>query len=181
MMRPRMSAVLRPIPPPASPPTLRIPDWPLPTYRYVPGLNPHPIKDPEGSMVDQPDPPAWDAATDWTSDRAYLHGCDLFDHRYLWEAHETWEGTWLQVPQDNPYRTLLQALIQVAASMLKRHMGQSGASRRLYSRSRTRLKTLLDQAGPSFMGLDLPELIARIDHHQQTGEWPTLPLAFPRP
>jgi hypothetical protein len=171
--------VLEPIPAPAHPPPLRLADWALPPYRFVPGLNAHPLRDPEGSMFEHPEPPPWDSAAPWTADRSYLRGCDLFDHRFVWEAHETWEGTWLQVPADDPYRDLLQALIQAAAAVLKGHMGHARASNSLHGRCRGRLESVLARTGPQFCGLDLPTLIERLDDYQRTRAWPTLPLTLP--
>jgi hypothetical protein len=176
-----MREALRPIPSPSRPISCRAAERALPPYRYVPGLNAHPFRDPNGSMVNHPKPDHWDASISWELDIAYLHGCDLFDNRYLWEAHETWEGIWHQVPKTDPYRDLLQGLIQAAAAVLKQHMDFARASATLHERCRARFEAVVTRTGPNFRGLDLTELMDRLERHRQRGEWPTLPLQWPTP
>src|SRR5262245_24662541 len=43
-----------------------------------------------------------------------LCGIALFNVRQFWEAHEVWEGIWLNHPEDG--RFFIQALIQLAAA-----------------------------------------------------------------
>ena len=82
------------------------------------------------------------------------YAADLFDHRYLWEAHEVWEAVWKDTPK-GPEREHLQGLIQAAAYLLKRHMGHSaprllGASRRrLQGHSDVLRDQLLEDGWPS--------------------------------
>ena len=87
-------------------------DFAFPSYRYVPGLNPHPLRHEGGHRSPRP------AARE----EALLYARDLFDHRYLWEAHEVWEALW-EDTAPGPERQVLQGLIQAAAFLLKRHMG----------------------------------------------------------
>jgi len=127
-------------------------------------------------MADHNDPPKWNVGDHWTEDEGYLRGCDLFDHRYLWEAHEAWEGVWHQVPQSDAYRDLLQSLIQGAASILKAHMSTDGGAARLHERSVGRLEQIIAITGPHFKGLDLPIFIERLNRFHADGTWPTLPF-----
>ncbi|MGH8654417.1 MAG: hypothetical protein ACREYE_20620 [Gammaproteobacteria bacterium] len=62
----------------------------FPAYRFVPGRNPHPLRDPKGhsygasrAMATRFEPSQWRTSTD------YLYGVDLFNYCYWWEAHET--------------------------------------------------------------------------------------------
>ena len=145
------------IPPPPTDPPRRVPSRALPAYRFVPGLQPHPLKHPDGHMAHETSPPqAWSPQTPWSEDVDYLYGCDLFDHRYLWEAHEVWEGIWRQVPTSSALRSLLQGLIQSAAAILKAHVQQDEGAARLHQRSRDRLLAISHEEGRHFHGLDLP-------------------------
>ena len=76
--------VARPIPPPDHPLPRRRPELPLPAYRYVPGLHPHPFRDADGHRHrhghDWP-APLWTPEGDWRIDAPWLHGLDLFDQR----------------------------------------------------------------------------------------------------
>ena len=168
---------MTPIPPPEPPPPLRIPDWPLPEYRYVPGLHPHPFRHPSGhSYTDgsAPDHPSWSPDTPWKSDRAYLRGMDLFDQRYFWESHELWEGVWQQMPRDSTYALLLQSLIQSGAYCLKVHVNDHVIADRLLARVSQRLALVITREGPVYRGLHLPTLMDRLRAFPTEGSWPTL-------
>jgi predicted metal-dependent hydrolase len=138
----------------------------------VPGLLPHPLRGghqhsallPEGPRVGLP----------WEEDLHYLHGLDLFDQRYVWEAHEVWEGRWRQEPRDSSAHQGLQGLIQVAAALLKAHCGQPAPARALAERGLARLEGLPLEPGGRWKGLELKSL--REDVHQCLlgGPWPLL-------
>jgi predicted metal-dependent hydrolase len=130
-------------------------------------------------MADCPDPPTWDPSSQWHQDEGYLRGCDFFDQRYLWEAHEAWEGVWHQVPDTHPYRLLLQALIQAAAGVLKAHVRHEAGAARLHARSCAKLQSVIDMEESTYRGLDLAELIRRLEAFHAGGAWPTLPGARP--
>ena len=53
----------------------------------------------------------------------WLYGVDLFNRFYFWEAHEAWEGLWAVAERHGAPSLLLQGLIQIAAALLKTHMG----------------------------------------------------------
>lgn len=162
------------LPPPESPPERLLPGLPLPPYRYVPGVHPHPFRhegghDHEG-RIDWGQPPVVESG--WAHNRRYLHGLDLFNHRFYWESHEVWEAVWLALPKPSAERELVQGLIQVAAALLKRHQGLTRASDRLLTRARTRL----GRAAPVCWGIDVVALECRLD----SGEpWPTVPMVAP--
>jgi predicted metal-dependent hydrolase len=103
---------------------LLAPDAPLPPYSYVPGRNPHPLSDPTGHMHGRPAerPPAPDPNR-WPESRAYLHGLDLFNHGYYWEAHESWEGLWHACGRTGPAADFLRGLIKLAAAGVKVRQG----------------------------------------------------------
>lgn len=164
------------IPPPATAPS-RVPGWPLPPYRYVPGLHPHPFRHPGGHLHTDGSPPAeapWDPNTPWRSDTRYLRALDLYDHRFYWEAHEALEALWHFAPRDGPDAPLLQGLIQGAAFALKRHMGHEAAAARLLERAIHHLDLAEARGGPQQRGLDLEAVRRSLRAFAAGGDWPVL-------
>ena len=107
-----------------SPP--RLTALPLPSYAYVPGRNPHPIRHPAGHRYGLPTPTY--SALDpqhWAASEPYLYGIDLFNHGYYWEAHEVWEGLWRAHAHTEPIALFLQALIALAAAGVKQRQGRA--------------------------------------------------------
>ena len=173
----RRPTALREIPAPSPAPRRRAPQQALPAYRFVPGLNPHPFRHEGGHLytdggapAEHPSPPL----EPWTEDLRWLYALDLFDHRYLWEAHEAWEALWHQVPRHTPESALLQALIQAAAGLLKLHMGEIEAASRLLERAQLRLESAEEGLGPRPHGLNLPEFRAGLGFAIVGGPWPFL-------
>lgn len=157
-----------PQPKPFDPSVLRnAPDRLFPPYRHLPGDTPHPRKHPRGHSHGIPDlcesPPL--TATNWGTNAAYLYGVDLFNYAYWWEAHEQWEGLWLQTneqPKEGDLsRDYLQGLIQASASLLKWHQGYAEGMRRLEVRARSRLHRVASTI-PVYMGLDAGEFLRRL-------------------
>lgn len=133
--------IVEPNPPdPAFP---RLTDRPLPPYRYVPGLNPHPTADPLGHSfgVVEPDctAEAAELVTDWRRSPHFRYGVDLYNFAFWWEAHETWEAPWRCLPIGRPHRAALQALIQIAAAMLNLHLRRTRGVEALIERIERRL------------------------------------------
>ena len=161
------------IPAPELPGPRLEPGLALPRYRYVPGVLPHPFRDPNGhdhlATLDLPDP-AWTTDQGWAANVHHRYALDLFENRFYWESHEVWEDVWLLLPRPSAERELLQALIQVAAATLKRHMGSVRAPVTLTDRARARLAQARS-AGEVVCGVDIGALEARLD----TGDpWPRL-------
>jgi hypothetical protein len=117
-----------------SPPRL-VPDRPLPPYTHVPGRTPHPVNDPGGHRYGRPpeEPAPLDPAR-WRENAAYLHGIDLFNAGFYWEAHEEWEGLWHRAGRRGPVADFLKGLIKLAAAGVKvyqaRPAGVAGHARR---------------------------------------------------
>jgi hypothetical protein len=135
------------------PPRL-LPDRPLPPYTYVPGRTPHPTRDPGGHLhgrppvrTPPPDPRHWRASP------TYLHGIDLFNHGYYWEAHEAWEALWHASGRTGPAATFLQALIRLAAAGFKVREGRPAGRVRHAEAAAAAFEALAGSAGPRFMGL----------------------------
>ena len=95
----------------------------------------------------------------WAENSDYLFGCDLYNHGYLWEAHEAWEGVWNASKHDPLQKELLQGLIQCAAACLKIRMGQPRGLKRLAELGTGRLEQVARRTGGRFMGVDLVEFV----------------------
>jgi len=134
----------------------------LPAYRFLPGLTPHPLTDPEGHGGGH-GPATALPPEDWTENGPYLYGCDLYNRGYWWEAHEAWEALWqvtrLQIARGEAgapvvqQHRFLQGLIQAANAQLKLALGRAQAVRRLWWKAEAHWRAAGDP--PHFMGLDL--------------------------
>lgn len=112
-----------------------LPEKNFPAYAYLPGRQPHPVRDPAGHSYNvEPMPVAADAPL---GSDIFLWGLDLFNHGYYWEAHEAWEGLWKVADRDGSSRMLFKGLILLSAAGVKiregkyeaaiRHAGRAGA------------------------------------------------------
>lgn len=110
-----------------------LPNRSFPSYAYLPGKAPHPVRDPGGHSYGVQ---SLLVSASLDSDE-YAWGKDLFNHGYYWEAHEAWEGLWQNADRGSPLRALLKALILLSATGVKiregkrapamRHAGRAGA------------------------------------------------------
>jgi hypothetical protein len=159
--------------------TPRYASRPFPAYRYVPGVHPHPTRDARGHSYD-PTPtlnrhPAWHP-DEWRTLEAWLYGVDLFNAHYFWEAHEAWEGLWAAVPRDSVPALLLQGLIQLAAALLKLHLGSEYGVLVLSREGLDKLRHVAEVA-PQFMGLEVGEVTAAYERYfEPTSRGATLAL-----
>jgi hypothetical protein len=131
----------------------------------LPGRDPHPTRDPEGHSHGAEERPAdYFAPERWRENEDYLFGVDLYNHGYLWEAHEAWEGLWHRAKHDTAQALYLQGLIQCAAASLKIPMGQPRGLERLTSLGTEKLERALaepapDSVRPGYMGLDVAAFV----------------------
>ena len=145
----------------------------LPSYRYVPGAQPHPTADRRGHSYNRP--PRFPAASldggRWRESPGYLYGCDLYNRGYWWEAHEAWEMIWHLARRSSPERAALQGLIQLANCHLKLYMRRLSAVLRLQQSYGAHFDRAAGLAEMPFLGLDLPAYRARADlyFHDVTG------------
>ena len=153
------------------------PNRPLPPYRFVPGLHPHPTRNPAGHSLGPPVPlhrlPPWDPAQ-WRALDDWLMGIDRFNAFYFWEAHESWEGLWAAAPRHGAPALTLQGLIQIAAALLKIHVGSLPGAAAL---SREGIEKLAESAAdsPSLLGLDLRATVSDFVHYFRPLDERTLP------
>jgi hypothetical protein len=147
-----MSDVVVTEPEPPNPNWPRYSSHPFPPYRFVPGRTPHPRRSPLGHSYGQPEPkPTSFSADQWQTSEDYLYGIDLYNFAYWWECHEIFEGLWHAVGHDTEQGNFFQALIQLAASNLKRFIGNEQAAQKLARSGLARLQNLPQ----SYMGIDV--------------------------
>ncbi|WP_292694128.1 DUF309 domain-containing protein [Mesorhizobium sp.] len=119
-----------------------LPEKSFPSYAYLPGRQPHPVRDPAGhSYHSEAIPVAEEASLD--SDM-FVWGIDLFNHGYYWEAHEAWEGLWQVADRGAPLRTLFKGLILLSAACVKIREGKQAAAVRHAGRAAALLRRLMN-------------------------------------
>jgi hypothetical protein len=154
-----------------------MPDISFPPYTFIPGRTPHPHS-PEGHSyrvehrpAEPIDPP------DWRTSRAYLHGLDLFNAQFFWEAHESWEGLWLACGRRGPVAEFIKGLIHLTAAGFKHLEGIPAGVRSHATRAAELFRAV---EAPVFMGLRIADLVAVAEGVVKEG-WPaTPPLLIPQ-
>jgi hypothetical protein len=141
-------------PRPADPDCRRYGHEPFPPYRFVPGLNPHPARDPGGHSHEKRETACapWNEEN-WQDLAAYLEAADLFNYAYWWESHERLEPLWIAAGKTSREAIFVQGLIKVAAACLNKHVGKNAVAARQASDG---VAQITSAAGSDlrFMGLD---------------------------
>ena len=139
-----------------------LPDRPFPPYAFLPGRDPHPTRHPEGHSysADGEEPAEYMVPSAWRENDEYLYGVDLYNHGYLWEAHEAWESIWHPSKHDAEQADFLQGLIQCAAASLKIPMDQPRGLEKLSTVGTQRLERVAQSAGDLYMGVEISPFIA---------------------
>lgn len=112
---------------------------------------------------------------DWNQG-ALAEGLRCYRNREFFLAHEHWEGAWLRA--DEPEKTFLQALIQVAAAFHHLERGNREGAASLLGRALRRLDTYPAE----FAGVAVADLRASLrewlraleDHHPPALPFPPL-------
>jgi hypothetical protein len=137
----------------------------LPPYRYIPGINKHPVRDPEGHSFGKVHAPlVYSAPEKWRHNMDYLFGVDLFNYAYWWEAHEAWENIWHTTNKDEAHGQFLQGLIQVSAAYIKWYSHEAIGMHKLRDLGLGRLE-FVRTLHPTFMGLDLADHLKKLRMH----------------
>jgi hypothetical protein len=136
----------------------------FPSYAYLPGRDPHPTRDPRGHSHEsarggEEHEVGYLVADLWRENEEYLFGVDLYNHGFLWEAHEAWESLWHAAKHDADQALFLQGLIQCSAASLKIPMQQPNGLAKLAEIGTGRLEKVARAAGPKYMGLDVPAFV----------------------
>ena len=118
-------------PRPAAPDSQRYGREAFPAYRFVPGLNPHPLRDANGHSHGKPEAecPSW-SAENWKEIEAWLEAVDLFNYAYWWECHECLEPLWIAAGKTSREASFVQGVIKVAAGCLNKHLGKAAIAAR---------------------------------------------------
>lgn len=146
----------------------RLTQIPFPPYTYVPGKAPHPIRDPDGHRFGKPEPHVahFDPAA-WRECEPFLHGVELFNAGFFWEAHEQWEAVWNAVGRAGVVADLLKGLIKLAAAGVKRLEGRPVGVTRHLNRA-NELFDLVAQSEDALCGLSLSKLKVLAADFQQS-------------
>ena len=125
-----------------------LPEKSFPSYAYLPGRQPHPVRDPAGHSY-RIEPMATGGEPSLGSD-VFRWGIDLFNHGYYWEAHEAWEALWQAANRSTPHRLLFKGLILLAAAGVKIREGKSAAAARHAKRAATLFRLVMRSPDRSF-------------------------------
>ncbi|WP_246462237.1 DUF309 domain-containing protein [Mesorhizobium sangaii] len=125
-----------------------LPEKNFPSYAYLPGKHPHPVRDPLGHSY-QSDPVTV-AIDEALSSNEFRWGIDLFNHGYYWEAHEAWEPIWHAAKQSTQHRLLFKGLILLAAAGVKLREGKRVAAARHATRAATLFRQVMDLPNRGF-------------------------------
>lgn len=140
-----------------------LPDRVFPSYAYLPGRFPHPVRHPLGHSYD---PAPASSLDEISSDpEALLWGMDLFNHGFYWEAHEAWEPLWRAADQGSANRAVLKGLILTAAAGVKRREGKAIAAGRHGQRAAALLRdgALGHSSLAGMLGISLEALAAHAE------------------
>lgn len=141
-----------------------VPHIPFPAYAFVPRQSPHPTRDPKGHSYGRPEPKPTPLTPDnWQGSIDYLHGIDLFNHGYFWEAHEAWEGLWHANGRRGDIANFLKALIKLAAAGVKAREGNPSGVQRASTRAGELFEAIRGDRAASdetFLGFSFDSLIA---------------------
>jgi 8-oxo-dGTP diphosphatase len=134
-------------------------------------LHPHPLR-PGGHGAGVARAPI-DVTAPWWRWDAWWEGLDRFEQRYLWEAHEVWEGLWRALPRDDPRRPLVQAMIELAAALLVAHLGRDVSAGMLAERATARWEGVRAALGARVLGVDVAGLVEATRAWRGGGDWPS--------
>lgn len=131
----------------------------LPTTAFVPGREgssrPAPITLPARAL-----PPGM-----WRENEAWLFGADLWNHGFVWEAHEAWELVW-RSPFDARQAEFVRGMIQCAAAASKIASGALDSATKLARTGTHRIESAAHDE--RYMGLDARSFSSAFLHFTAT-------------
>jgi hypothetical protein len=134
----------------------------LPPYSFVPGRNPHPVRDPRGHRYGEEELHVTFSADQWAACEDYLFAIDLFNAGFYWESHEYFEAVWHACQRTGNEADLMKGLIKLAAAGVKVRQNQPAGVHRHVARGRTLFaQVALDR--PWLLGLGLNDLVRACD------------------
>jgi hypothetical protein len=155
----------------------------FPTYRFIPGENPHPTENPLGHSYGKKESDVKIFVPDnWSNNEQYLFGIDLYNYGYWWESHEAWESLWQVAPRDHVSRDFLQGLIKVSGAFLKWHSKNKNGLEYLYTGAMKQLLKVGEEH-PVYMGLNIVDHIQKLENHfkpiLEKCNWPDPLINYP--
>ena len=132
---------------------------PLPSYRHIPGMTPHPVSDVNGHSYNKPKEKIIQISeNNWRNNEIFLYAIDLFNFKYFWEAHETLEDLWKIEKPDSLMKLFLQGIIQISAAYLQWIRSIYGGVNKLNTNGNEKLMKVQDSK-TIMCGIDLSRLI----------------------
>lgn len=151
----------------------------FPPYRYVPGKAAHPTRDRDGHSYGRVLAPIVVTDQTWRDCEPWRFTVDLFNHGYYWESHEYLEAIWHGAGHDTAIGVFAQALVQAAAALLKRSMGEVESAARLASAASAKLRA----GAREVLGVGAHDLAARLEDvvHGRSEQPPRITLSLHGP
>lgn len=138
-----------------------IPEWPLPPYVFIPGVNAHPEKA-GGYMhgkklmsdsINQARP---------LSNQYFCYALDLFNQGFYWESHVYFEVLWNMHGRQGAIADFLKALIKLGAAGVKFKLEQNAAATGHLARALELFESVKHTHGEEILGFELEALINQV-------------------
>lgn len=132
---------------------------PFPSYAFVPGKNPHPLKEGGHSFASgEPHTPPMDENRPYDSED-FLFALDLFNFGYYWETHMYLEALWNAHKRTGDLCHLFLAIIKLSAAGIKWQQASEKATTGHLERAIEHLQNIQKEKVAGFVVKDLIELI----------------------
>ncbi|MFZ4713166.1 MAG: DUF309 domain-containing protein [Bacteriovoracaceae bacterium] len=139
-----------------------LPEKDLPSYRFVPGVNPHPKKT-GGHMEHEEEPMAEKVDLLMPQKNESLrYALDLFNHGYFWESHVYFEALWNAHGRIDDVAIFSQAMIKLGAAGVKLAINQDEAATGHLERAQELFVQLQTAHGTNFLGFSLNTILEQI-------------------
>ena len=150
---------------------LRFTKKPLPSYAFIPGKAPHPLKSPDGHMYDEGEPEVEPLNREsWEESTPYLYSLDLLNAGYFWESHVWLEALWNAHDRRGPEAELFKGLIKIGAAGIKARMGSLSPAQghlkrasELFQKAFEELSQQTSEESPQLLGFSQRELQKTLD------------------
>jgi hypothetical protein len=135
----------------------------LPAYIFIPGKNPHPMKE-NGHWEGQKDPLVVPIDTDRPWENLDLcYALDLLNFGYSWESHVYFEALWNAHRREGPVADFLKGLIKLGAARVKLSLGQRDSFQEHLRRASELFTGVMESYGPRFLGFNLAQLLQQLE------------------
>lgn len=140
-----------------------LPEWPFPSYVFIPGINAHPKKE-GGHMEGQSDPVTVPIDLNQPQDNKFLrYSLDLFNYGYFWESHVYFEALWNAHGRTGNISDFLKGMIKLGAAGVKLQINQPVNAKVHFLRARELFVSVMNVEGSIYLGFNLKDLIAKIE------------------